>query len=1212
MLATVPPSHCHLAVQEGKEDEASAKLTKVENPKGGNSALYCPYIFYCRGCDSHVGNVTILSSKKLICYKTDNIYIYHDGEEIKARRLKNITKTLEEQCGIEVVNVSPQGETPSRSPLSSEALIYCDTSGLTHTSREIDSLTRQNPRDYQRELFLSAMNRNTLVYLPTGSGKTLIAAMVLSCMKKLNPNKLMVFLVDRVPLAYQQSDYIKSQVPDLRVETLVGEMEPFQQKNIHQLLADNKVDLLVLTHQIFLNFLAVTENPPVRLTDVSVLVFDEAHHCRGNHQYKQIMAYYKDTPNKFKPVVLGLTASPAGEITVERTSSKLEELLDNLCCSIAMPILTSCIIHVNIPDTVYDVSECMSNSHAVLEDHVKYLKTMLQTAPGCRTLQDLPLFSPNFRGALRRLIDSFHGNKRRKKTLILGEHTMHMLSVVDLYEVLGYQHAIECLTDCVYRTIREVSPKASALNKLIGSQPTFLALRGLGDNVVQEDSPVSDRYNILVKHLKHFVTRTQEDETSRGIVFVSMRKTAYNLCEKIRTILDVMQTLNPKPFVGHGQGSYDGMAWRGEQEDLLEQFRSGITKLLVCTSVLEEGLDVPECNLVIRFQGAASLRALVQTRGRASRRPDSKFVVICDEMEKKVAEDSLLREQNMERAIGRLMDSQTTRSQAEVFECEVKKPNLQINNPSITVLVHNLAGQKHRVIDFLHNNFEVMASKVIQSTSFSSEATEKKPIPQDMEFELQPDENDDGEFRSREEFLRHVTEVWCTSLTNKDEEPLPVWLQSSLLKKRCKTEESVHLLKVNSLFLGIFIDRCHFRSEWPSEPILMNVQVNFDHSLKILTVSFSVQGSSYKLELRYDELEDFITVDSNLNAQVNKVFLSVRHPPRLYQCIGINLDDGVDDEQDIEDDVNDSMDDRSDSESEGYSTDEEYPDVIRNFHEHTSPGSSEDKKIWERVPDIGNSENAWSQCFTYCLTIPSWEYIKLRRLLTSIQRRFGKKSFYCRVKESFGRLPDVTIPPNLPFDVKYAALSVISFHPQIRGRQPGTFGGFLQSKPPNTVIDAMEKLKKALEQDKFCNPCNTLELLLNQNSPLTSGIQNRLVPSHCALIKRAVITPTKLLLYPPEVMVKNRVLRNYETDDFLCVSIRDEDLSKLSAARGSIDVVLDGVQRVLDEGLRIAGQRFHFLGSSNSQLRNHSCWFVGASLQPDEIRGWMGDFGNIK
>ncbi|KAM7444491.1 hypothetical protein ABFA07_006888 [Porites harrisoni] len=175
-----------------------------------------------------------------------------------------------------------------------------------------------------------------------------------------------------------------------------------------------------------------------------------------------------------------------------------------------------------------------------------------------------------------------------------------------------------------------------------------------------------------------------------------------------------------------------------------------------------------------------------------------------------------------------------------------------------------------------------------------------------------------------------------------------------------------------------------------------------------------------------------------------------------------------------------------------------------------------------------------------------------------------------------------------------------------------TFSGLLLNKPTSVVCAALEQLKKALEQDSFCDPEKAFKAFLGQNNPSASGFQKRPIPGHCALIKRAVITPTRLLLYPPEVMVKNRVLRQYETESFLCVSVRDEDLSKLSAGGGSLDPLLDGINRVLDEGLNIAGQRFQFLGSSNSQLRNHSCWFVGPKYEPDIIRRWMGDFSHIK
>ena len=760
MLASVPPSGWHLAVREGKEEQAYAKLNKVKNEKGGKSDQCCPFLVDCRGCGTHVGKVTKVAGRELICFKIENVYIYHYGKKITAKKLSKVSKELEEQCGIEVVNVSStHNENTSKSRGESDPMVYCDTSGLTRTSREIDSLTRQVPRDYQREMFLSAMRGNTLVYLPTGSGKTLIAAMVMSCMKKLNPSKVMVFLVDRIPLAYQQSDYLKSQLPDLKVETLVGEMESPYLRNIHQKLADKKVDVLILTHQIFLNFLATVENPPIRLSDVSVLVFDEAHHCSGNHPYNQIMKYYKETPNRFKPVVLGLTASPAGELTVERTSVKLEKLLENLNCAIAMPVESDLVGHVNTPDMKYEKSSCMSTRHVILigcvEEHIRYLVNVhINDAPGrqCFALQGLPLLSPNFRGALRKLIDNSYGNKKDIKALIVCEHAMHLLDVVELSEVLGYKHAIERLKECVYRTVHANSPKDDALKKLIGERLTFVALKNLADGAADEKCSMSERYNILVKHIEQFLSCAQEDATSRGIIFVSLRKTAFKLCEQIRGIPDVKKKLNPQPFVGHGQGSYDGMAWKEEQEVLLEKFRAGLTKLLICTSVLEEGLDVPECNLVVRFEGAATLRALVQTRGRASRRGDSKFVVICNEKEEKDAKDLCVKEQNMEEAIAWLMENKKQRSQAEEFGCEVKlffPVELEIGDntpierysPRISVMVHNMAGQKSRVIEFLNYNFDVMSSKLIQSTSLSSEAREKQPASQDMAFELQPNED---------------------------------------------------------------------------------------------------------------------------------------------------------------------------------------------------------------------------------------------------------------------------------------------------------------------------------------------------------------------------------------------------------------------------------------------------------------------------------------
>lgn len=67
-------------------------------------------------------------------------------------------------------------------------------------------LTKSYPRPYQIELFriVTECERNSLVYLPTGLGKTLVAAMVLRHLLELNPERQAYFVVETSALAMQQ------------------------------------------------------------------------------------------------------------------------------------------------------------------------------------------------------------------------------------------------------------------------------------------------------------------------------------------------------------------------------------------------------------------------------------------------------------------------------------------------------------------------------------------------------------------------------------------------------------------------------------------------------------------------------------------------------------------------------------------------------------------------------------------------------------------------------------------------------------------------------------------------------------------------------------------------------------------------------------------------------------------------------------------------
>ena len=52
-----------------------------------------------------------------------------------------------------------------------------------------------------------------------------------------------------------------------------------------------------------------------------------------------------------------------------------------------------------------------------------------------------------------------------------------------------------------------------------------------------------------------------------------------------------------------------------KQEDVLKSFKDGKHKVIIATSVAEEGLDVRQCNWIIRYEHVTNAIARVQSRG---------------------------------------------------------------------------------------------------------------------------------------------------------------------------------------------------------------------------------------------------------------------------------------------------------------------------------------------------------------------------------------------------------------------------------------------------------------------------------------------------------------------------------------------------------------------------------------------------------------------
>jgi len=172
------------------------------------------------------------------------------------------------------------------------------------------------PREYQQKIFETCIQKNCLVVLPTGLGKTLIALMLTIERMKTFPGEKVVFLAPTKPLAEQHLDFFKKHLGELfaDMQLFTGAVKADKRKKIWQ-----TADIIFSTPQCVANDL---KNYLYNLKEVCLLIEDEAHRCIKNYDYNYVAQKYKEQSKN--PRILGLTASPGSE------STRIKEICKNL------------------------------------------------------------------------------------------------------------------------------------------------------------------------------------------------------------------------------------------------------------------------------------------------------------------------------------------------------------------------------------------------------------------------------------------------------------------------------------------------------------------------------------------------------------------------------------------------------------------------------------------------------------------------------------------------------------------------------------------------------------------------------------------------------------------------------------------------------------------------------------------------------------------
>ncbi|KAK4684115.1 RNA-dependent RNA polymerase, partial [Tremellales sp. Uapishka_1] len=122
---------------------------------------------------------------------------------------------------------------------------------------------------------------------------------------------------------------------------------------------------------------------------------------------------------------------------------------------------------------------------------------------------------------------------------------------------------------------------------------------------------------------------------------------------------------------------------------------------------------------------------------------------------------------------------------------------------------------------------------------------------------------------------------------------------------------------------------------------------------------------------------------------------------------------------------------------------------------------------------------------------------------------------------------------------------------------------------------------------------------------------------HQVWVHRCQVTPTRVLLFPPEQETSNDVIRKHglHVDRFLRVQFTDEDdriqinptVKEMDDANPAVGTIAR-VRRALASGLKVAGRHYVFLASGSSQAREHSCWFIceDHTITAAQVRQTMG------
>ncbi len=440
------------------------------------------------------------------------------------------------------------------------------------------------PRSYQINIASSiGAGKNTLVVLPTGLGKTLIA--ILSIARALSEGKRAMLMAPTKPLSEQ---HYNSLVRMLNIEPTSIALLTGASARAARKEQNASARVIAATPQTIANDL---KSGALSLDEFGIIIFDECHKAVGKYAY----TYIADEAKLKGVQLLGLTASPGSN------KKKIDALVGALGVeNIELRVSIDPDVEPYVMDK--EMSVLYVKKSQLIDSVLGMLKPIIDLHLGnlYRTgLSPFSKFENMPKGRLidiGRNIDKIQASNYKFNALFNYVYVLDLVHAYDLISTEGLTPFVKYFESLQGKELKSRVVKSILNNKEVNSALSMVQAAVANG---QEHQKVFALIELLKGQLSD----------KSVIVFAQYRSTAKMISEML-----LKNMLNSMIFVGKKEG-----ITQSQQQQAIEDFRQGKFRILVATSIGEEGLDIPSVDAVVFYEPVPSEIRSIQRKGRAGR-----------------------------------------------------------------------------------------------------------------------------------------------------------------------------------------------------------------------------------------------------------------------------------------------------------------------------------------------------------------------------------------------------------------------------------------------------------------------------------------------------------------------------------------------------------------------------------------------------------------